>query len=275
MAGTNGKSTTTALLGWILERTGNDPSVLLGASLKNSWGRGGNIRWGNSPWMVFEADESDGGLDLYRPEIGVITNISADHFPLDRLEEIFRRFARGCGRTVLNADCPVSEKLKDTISAPLTFSIDRPSSFRAETIRRGKNACRFRLRGREIFLPLPGIHNVYNALAALAAATLVGADFRDAAVALADFPGLKRRLETVASGEKITVIDDYAHNPAKIAAALRAVRGFGGRILAVWQPHGFAPLRRFLKELADSFRQNLEEGDLLFLLPVYYAGGNG
>ncbi len=274
VAGTNGKSTTTALLGWILERSGFDPGCVMGAPLVRGWSGWGNARRGNGDLFCFEADESDGLLERYRPDFGVITNISPDHFSLEQLREIFTGFAAGCRRALaVNNDCPESRVLPEGPGEKVTFAVESAADFQARDIVLRRDSLAFRLSGVEFSLPLPGIHNLYNLLAAASLAAAAGLDLERAAEAAADFPGLKRRLEVIFDSPDLTVIDDYSHNPAKIAAALAAARGLGSPLTVIYQPHGYGPLKRFRRELAVAFSRGLEKGDRLYLLPVYYAGG--
>ncbi len=274
VAGTNGKSTTTALLAWILERGGLDPGCAMGAPLVRGWSGWGNARRGGSDLFCFEADESDGVLDRYRPRYGVVTNISPDHFSLDRLREIFARFAAGCREGLaVNNDCPESRALSPGRARKITFAVDSAADFRARNVELRRASLSFRLDGVDFHLPLPGRHNLYNLLAAAALASAVGLSFERIAAAAGEFPGIRRRLEVIHDSRELTVIDDYGHNPAKIAAALAVARGFGSPLTVIYQPHGYGPLKRFRRELAAAFSRGLETGDRLFLLPVYYAGG--
>jgi UDP-N-acetylmuramate--alanine ligase len=273
VAGTNGKSTTAALLAWILLKNGFDPSLALGASLRSGVSGLGNARRGQTDWLVFEADESDGGLVRYRPELGVITNISLDHFDLPRLHGIFSSFAGNCRRfLVRNADCPISRKAIPARSGQFSFSLCGAGDFQAESLVLDSAGSRFRLRGADFVLPLPGAHNAANALAAAAAAAVLGLEPARSAAALRDFPGLRRRLETVYDSS-VLVLDDFAHNPAKVRSSLAAARLRGKRLIALYQPHGFGPLRLTLGELAAAFVSGLGPGGRLCLLPVHYAGG--
>jgi UDP-N-acetylmuramate-alanine ligase len=274
VAGTNGKSTTTALLGWILEKGGLDPSCVMGASLVRGWRGWGNARRGDSDLFCFEADESDGVLERYCPEYGVVTNISPDHFAREKLREIFARFALNCRQILaVNNDCPESRRLPDGKVQKITFAVNSEADYQAREIRLRRDSLSFQLSGVDYHLPLPGIHNLYNLLAATALAVSAGLTLKRAAAAAKDFPGLKRRLEVIYSSPDLTVIDDYSHNPAKISAALAAARGFGSPLTVIYQPHGYGPLKRFRRELAAAFAACLKTADRLFLLPVYYAGG--
>lgn len=274
VAGTNGKSTTTALLGWILEQSRLDPACAMGASLRGGWSGWGNARRGGSDLFCFEADESDGVLERYRPRYGIITNISPDHFSLDRLREIFARFAAGCREGLaVNNDCPESRALPSGPARKITFAIESAADLQARDIELRRDSLSFRVAEVDFTLPLPGIHNLYNLLAATALAVSIGLSLDRASAAAASFPGLKRRLEVVYDYPELTVIDDYSHNPAKIAAALAAGRGFGSPLTVIYQPHGYGPLKRFRRELAAVFSAGLRAEDRLFLLPVYYSGG--
>ncbi len=274
VAGTNGKSTTTALLGWILEQSGLDPGCVMGAPLIRGWSGWGNARRGGSELFCFEADESDGVLERYRPDFGVINNISPDHFSLERLRQIFARFAAGCRQgVVINNDCPESRTLPVGSAKKITFALKSAADYQARDIVLNRGSLSFRLAGVEFHLPLPGRHNLYNLLAATALASAVGLPLSRVAAAAAVFPGLSRRLEIVFDSPELTVIDDYSHNPAKIAAAISAARGYGSPLTVIYQPHGYGPLRRFHQELAAAFSRCLQPEDRLLLLPVYYAGG--
>lgn len=274
VAGTNGKSTTTAILSWILEKCGYDPTFIIGAAIRGERKGWGNARLGGSEWFCFEADESDGILPRYQPSFGIINNISPDHFEIEELRDVFTSFAANCREgLVINRDCPECNGLPINNSRVVTFSIESPSIFQARSVKISGEESVFELSGERFIIPLPGRHNLYNALASIAAASLTGLSLARIAEALRDFPGIKRRLEIVHSTPDLIVIDDYSHNPAKIAAALDAAHLMGDRVTAIYQPHGFGQLRRFHSELAESFSVSILPGDRLFLLPVYYAGG--
>jgi len=274
VAGTNGKSTTTAMLSWILLKCGCDPSFVIGAAIRGYGTGWGNSRWGGSEWFCFEADESDGLLPRYQPSFGIITNISPDHFGIEELRSAFTGFAENCReKLIINRDCSECRNLPIDKSRIVTFSIENHSNFQARIVETSGEKSFFELSGMKFMIPLPGLHNVYNALAAIAAASSAGLPLVRIAEALVDFPGIKRRLEIIYSSPDLIVIDDYSHNPAKITAALTAAHLMGDRVTAIYQPHGFGPLRRFHQELADAFSDSILPGDRLFLLPVYYAGG--
>ena len=259
IAGTSGKTTCTGWLGRTLEVCGFDPGVVNGGGVLN-WkhpNNPGNVRLGRDPtgWWVVEVDESDRSLLRFHPEIALITGMAPDHHDAEDTLDLFRAFARQvtraivCGpdvRALLQGTPGLKARLVDA-GPPLSSHLPPH---------------------------LPGAHNALNAAAVVKMAELCGASADQAKTALADFRGVERRLERCTpSGEGPGVYDDYAHNPEKIAAAIRAVRPENGRLIALWRPHGFAPLRQNFEALADAFARNLRPGDEAWILPVFYAGG--
>ncbi len=252
VTGTSGKSTVTGMIGVILEAAGVDPMVVNGAAVLN-WTtetRIGNVRVGEGPW-IFEADESDRSLLRFAPDWAVVTNISRDHFEEEETRVLFDRF-RG--------------RVRREIIGPL--GRDEVGDFQM-----GLRGSCFLWRGQEVRLAVPGLHNVENAVHALAMCEAMGVPRLAAAKALALFKGIERRLQWVGTVRGMDIVDDYAHNPAKIAAAWRTVQPFYRRVLAVWRPHGFGPLAAMRDALLDLFPALCRPSDRLFLLPPYYAGG--
>jgi len=276
VGGTSGKSTVTGMLGHILQRLGTNPTVIGGAATLGTASSIGlsNVIAGGKEICVIEADESDGSIELYNPSISILTNLTLDHLPMERLETLFRAFLTRSGRAVLNLDDPGSARLRSSCEQATTFSLeDRTADVNAENVTPLAEGCRFLLNGATIELLVPGKHNVSNALAAIAACRAIGIDCVAAAEALSDFPGMKRRLETVGKANEVTVIDDFAHNPDKIAASLECLKEFDGRLIVVYQPHGFAPTRLCREGLIDTFSDKLGPEDLLIMPDIYYAGG--
>lgn len=270
VAGTAGKTTTTGMLGWILECAGADPTVVNGGALVDWAGpaRVGNARRGaeGAPWVV-EVDESDRSLLDFRPAWSVLTNISQDHFTLEEVQALFRTYA-GQVREGLVAGPGVAEVL-----GQVGAQVVSPPCEGAAPMAGG--GWEMPWRGVRLRVRLPGRHNLLNALLAAETAVLAAGTAPEAAAeAMGRFRGIQRRMERTDRGGPVRVFDDYAHNPAKIAAAFEAAReGVEGRLLAVWRPHGFAPLRNMMEPLAEAFAGALREGDRCWILPVYYAGG--
>ncbi|MGB7412228.1 MAG: Mur ligase family protein, partial [Sphingopyxis granuli] len=279
VGGTSGKSTVTGMIGWILERAGRRPTVMNGAVMRNFAGADtpfASALVGDPATYVSEVDESDGSITLYRPDVAVVTNISLDHKSLDELHQLFGDFAAKARVAVINAD--------DAESAPLLaggnvlrFGFSDAAAVRGSDFEPLPDGCRFTVHfagdSHAARLRMPGRHNAANALAAIAAARALNIPVAQSVAALADFAGLARRYEVLGQAGGVTVIDDFAHNPDKVAATLAAVAELPGRALLFFQPHGYGPLRQMGQELAASFAGGMRDGDRLFVCdPVYFGG---
>lgn len=272
VAGTSGKSTVAAMIFEILEFAGLKPSIITGGALLSLSERGllGNAFAGGSGPLVVEADESDGTAARYKPALGVLLNITRDHKEVAELRGIFSAFAANCGEFIACADDPEAAAISPaagffgrSAKAP-RFSDPRPGLFES----------RFRLDGMDFSVPAPGEYSIDNAVAAAAACSRLGVSLETSAAALASFRGVARRFNVVGRAGGVTVIDDFAHNPAKIAAVLAALKlREGGRVLALFQPHGFAPARLMRGELPGVLSAALSPGDEIFFPDIYYAGG--
>ena len=276
VAGTSGKSTTTAMISWILHRAGFDPTIVNGAEMKNfatPQTPFASAVVGQGKLFVAEVDESDGSIARYVPRVAVVNNVALDHKSMDELRTLFGDF--------LNLDNAETAALAAGLPAAnlVTYSLGGlPADLWAEDIAPAPDGVAFRIRARDgasasLKLPAPGRHNVSNALAAVAAAGACGVSLADAAAALGGFAGVRRRLELVGTAGGVTVIDDFAHNPDKIAATLDTLHAFPGRLLVMFQPHGYGPLRLMKDAFVDGFVEKLGEGDVLLMpAPVYYGG---
>jgi UDP-N-acetylmuramate--alanine ligase len=283
VAGTSGKSTTTGMIGWILNAAGRRPTVMNGAVMKNFATPDAlfaSALVGDGPAFVSELDESDGTIALYTPRIAVLNNVSLDHKSMDELRALFGAFIAKAETAILNFDNEETRRLAVRAKSALTYSIETDDAdFGAEDIGPEPFGVSFtaidrrsRMRAR-IALKTPGRHNVSNALAALAAAVTAGVSFAEAARALCSFEGVRRRLEFVGAAGGVTVIDDFAHNPDKIAATLLTLHDFPGRVLVMFQPHGFSPLKKMKAEFIACFAERLAPEDVLLMPePVYYGG---
>ena len=285
IAGTSGKSTVTGMVGWIITATGRDPTIMNGAVMKNFVAPDAPFaaaRVGQGQDFVAEVDESDGSIALYRPAIGVLGNVSLDHKSLDELRDLFGDFCARCGAVAINADDAESMALAPRAKRVLPFGLGAGAVIAADpaSIREyatGICAAVTDHRTGEthaLTLAVPGRHNLMNALAALAATNLAGVPLPDAVAALARFTGLARRFEIVGTSPGgITVIDDFGHNPEKIAATLDTLRAHPGRVIALFQPHGYGPLRQMGAELATVLATRLSAEDAVILTdPVYFGG---
>lgn len=252
IAGTSGKTTCTGWLGVVLESGGHNPSVVNGGGILN-WktpDTPGNVRLGpsGSPWVV-EVDESDKSLLRFHPDIALITSITADHHSLEDTIALFRAFALQVKHHLVCGP-GVREHLENLPGLTATLhDAGEP------------HPCH-----------LPGRHNQLNAAAVARVAELAG--LPDARNHLTAFRGVERRLECLTPpGPGPQVYDDYAHNPEKIAAAILALQEPGRRLTVLWRPHGFAPLRQNFEALAGAFAHTLRPEDQVWILPVFYAGG--
>lgn len=279
IGGTSGKSTVTGMIGWILESLGRKPTVMNGAVMRNFASEAtpfASALVGDPATYVSEVDESDGSIALYRPDVAVVTNISLDHKSLDELHALFGDFAAKARVAVINADDPESAPLLAGGNV-IRFGFSEGAAVRGSDFEPLPDGCRFTVQfagaQRTMRLRMPGRHNAMNALAAIAAARALNIAIGDSADALAGFAGLARRYEVLGQAGGITVIDDFAHNPDKVAATLAAVAELPGRALFFFQPHGYGPLRQMGKELAASFARGMRGGDKLYVCdPVYFGG---
>lgn len=273
IAGTSGKSTVTAMVFEILSRSGRDPGLVTGGDLLALAARGvrGNAWRGAGP-LVVEADESDRSLVKHAPEIGVVLNLHRDHVEPAEAHEIFETFVARTRGTALISDDPELEGLRGRARV-FGFGKDADAAFRGEDLEVLPRRSRFRFGGAEVLVPVPGRHNAANALAALAAAVAAGVDPADAAAALAGFAGVGRRFQILGEPGGVTVVDDFAHNPRKVEAALRAAQAIAPRVFAYFQPHGFAPARFMRAELAERVAATLRPADRFCVGEIYFAGG--
>jgi UDP-N-acetylmuramate--alanine ligase len=235
---------------------------------------------GDPELFVSEVDESDGSIALYRPEIAVLTNISLDHKEMEELRQLFAHFLNASRKAVLNLDDPETRALSATVPPDkmIGYGFDSPGAdFMGKDLKLEADGVSFAVEAEgertSVQLPVPGRHNASNAMAAIAVARALGIRVEDAALALARFDGLRRRLETVGTAGGVTVIDDFAHNPDKIAATLATLRAHPGRLLIMFQPHGFGPLAKMGDELAHAFAEGMAPDDRLYLPDPVYQGG--
>jgi UDP-N-acetylmuramate--alanine ligase len=285
VAGTSGKSTTTGMVGWILDRAGRKPTILNGAVMNNFITPDNpfaSALGGDHNLFVCEVDESDGSIARFRPRIAVLNNISVDHKPLDELRSLFRDFA-GTGKTaILNLDNDETAAIAQDMASGkmITYSLTNPrADLCAGDLVPAPDGIAFQVKERAsgatcpVNLPVPGRHNVENALAALGAAHANGIALEQACASLGSFKGIQRRLEVAGTVSGVTVIDDFAHNPDKITATLATLHEFPGRLLIMFQPHGFGPLRLMKDAFIDCFARGLEEVDILLMPePIYFGG---
>ena len=283
VGGTSGKSTVTGMIGWMLHAMGKAPTVMNGAVMKNfvsAEAPFASALVGDPGLFVSEVDESDGSIALYRPTVAVLGNISLDHKSMTELRSLFGAFLSRAEKAVVNLDDPESRAIAEALPAShlVSFGLDSPAAtLSGLDVQLGPDSTTFVLAAgdarHDVALRLPGRHNVMNALAALGAVHALGLPLGPAVEALGRFAGLKRRLETVGGAAGVTVIDDFAHNPDKVAATLATLTRRPGRLLLMFQPHGYGPLKQMGEELARTFAEGLGTEDRLYLPDPVYQGG--
>ena len=282
VSGTSGKTTTTGMIGFLLREAGLDPTIMNGGIFLN-YAKDNPFSTafvGNGHMFVSEIDESDGieAVVRYRPDIAVIHNISLDHQPMEELKRMFSGFLAQSGTAVINADDPVTQTLAAGFGGKMmTYGFAADADLNADDLRPHAGGIKARLRGFgeevELSLAIPGRHNISNALAAISVAKAAGLTLRQSAEILSRFTGIRRRMELIGAKNGISVIDDFAHNPDKVAATLTTLKEFQGRLQIFFQPHGFGFLKMVGPELAEAFAAHLGREDLLYLVEPFYAGG--
>ncbi|WP_353216806.1 UDP-N-acetylmuramate--L-alanine ligase [Sandarakinorhabdus sp.] len=288
VAGTHGKTTTTSMVATLLDAGGLDPTVINGGIINTI---GSNARLGTSDWMVVEADESDGSFLRLTGTFGIVTNIDPEHLDhwgdFEKVREAFRTFVHAVpfyGAAILCIDHPEVQALIPSVSDRriITYGFAATADVRGLDVQPVPGGNRFAVlvRSREgaetvqrriddLMLPMPGRHNVQNALAAIAVALELGVDDAALRAGLARFGGVKRRFTKVGEVAGAVIIDDYGHHPVEIRAVLSAAReSAAGRVIAVVQPHRFTRLRDLMADFCAAFN----DADMVFVAPVYSAG---
>jgi UDP-N-acetylmuramate--alanine ligase len=272
VTGTSGKSTVTGMIFEILRGSDRDPSVITGGDLPvlQAEGLPGNAFAGRSDLLVVEADESDGSLVRYTPAVGVILNLQRDHKEMNEVAAMFATLRARTRETLVVGDDDV---LDPFAGGALRFGLGPRADVRGEDVALEPASSRFRVEDTLFTLPVPGAHNVTNALAAIAACRAVDVPLADMVAPLSRFSGIGRRFQTIGRARGVEVIDDFAHNAEKIAAAIRTAKLRGRRVLAVYQPHGYGPTRFLRQDFVRTFAHELSPQDRLWMLEVFCAGG--
>lgn len=282
IAGTHGKTTTTSLVGHLLESADKDPTIINGGII-NSYGT--NTRMGNGDWMVVEADESDGTFTQLPAIAGVITNIDPEHLDhygsFDALKDSFKRFVTNLpfyGFVVACTDHPVVKELIPSLPRKVvSYGFNDDADVQARNITTDENGAEFDVYFKatdtveRMALPMHGAHNILNSLAAIAVAAELDITPAQIKSALLSFEGVKRRFTKTGVAGGITVIDDYAHHPVEIQAVLKAARSAlnnKGRLIAVAQPHRYSRLADLFEEFSNCF----EEADHIVITDIFEAG---
>ena len=278
VGGTSGKTTTTAMIGYILDMLGKKPCMINGGMLRNYQHLKSlpNFIYNQEDLCVIEADESDGSICKYYPSIGLINNISHDHTSMEKLIEYFNTFASHCSDAiVVNYDCELTRNLKHH-KKTITFSTQNSNAdFYAENIKFVKDGIKYDFQKHTFSLKLYGAFNVSNAMAAIAACSQVGINPLDAAKTLESFNGIKRRLEIVGTTKNnITLIDDFAHNPSKIESSIQALKDYAGRLIVMYQSHSAFSAKNTGPEVAEVIAKTLSKNDIFIMPEIYMLDKN-
>lgn len=285
VGGTSGKSTTSAMLFDILDKAGLEPSIISGAGLVSiirdvrpdgSVGQGkiGNAKVGAGDWLVIEADESDGSIVQYEPEIGLLLNIDKDHQEIDELMSIFTIFRNNSRNFIVNRSNLKARGLSQDPVFDFASQEDLKAGYVArDFVQQGFNI-QFKVRDTLFTMNTIGHHNMENALAAVAVANQIGVSLETCAASLKNYEGIYRRNQVLGQKNGVWVIDDYAHNPVKCASAIRACQPVAAKVVAWFQPHGYGPTRflrdDFVKEIGEALRPQ----DEIWMSEIFYAGGS-
>ena len=275
VGGTSGKSTTSAMLFDILEYAGLQPSIISGAGLINiiKQGKIGNAKVGAGDWLVIEADESDGSIVQYKPEIGLLLNVDKDHQEIDELMRIFDIFKQNSKIFIVNQSRVLAQKLSQNPQQDFSANPAVKAGYVAAAFRQEGMDISFEINGAPFKLHLAGKHNMENALAATAVANQIGVDLAICAKALRSYEGIYRRHQVLGKKHGVWLIDDYAHNPVKCAAAMEACQPIAPKLIAWFQPHGYKPTKFLREDFVNEIARALRPQDEIWMSEIFYAGG--
>lgn len=275
VAGTSGKSTTSAMLYQILLDAGLEPSIISGAGLTSIIKKGkiGNAAVGKGDWLIIEADESDGSVVQYHPEIGLLLNIDKDHQEIDELIDLFTQFKNNTKSLfVVNQSNTLAKTLSANKDNDFGFE-EENTEFNAKNFKQEGFNLSFELKKQKFKMNAIGQHSVENATAAIAVANQIGVDLETCAKSLKNYEGIYRRHQILGQKKGIWVIDDYAHNPAKCAASIKACQPLAEKVVAWFQPHGYGPTRFLRNDFVEEISNVLRPEDEIWMSEIFYAGG--
>jgi UDP-N-acetylmuramate--alanine ligase len=275
VGGTSGKSTTSAMIYDILHYAGLSPSIISGAGLVSliKQGRIGNAAVGEGRFLVIEADESDGSIVQYQSELGVLLNIDKDHKELDVLTDIFNVFKENSELFMVNRTQALTGSLSRDATLDFSAEPGTGAGYEATDFRQEGLQIEFQINSVPFQLQTVGTHNMENALAAAAACHVLGVPLQTASEALSKYEGIYRRHQVLGQKGKVWVIDDYAHNPVKCARAIEACQPLARKVVAWFQPHGYAPTKFLRADFVQEISKVLRPQDEIWMSEIFYAGG--
>lgn len=275
VGGTSGKSTTSAMIFEIMEYAGMQPGIISGAGLISIMKEGkiGNAKMGKGQWLVIEADESDGSIVQYRSEIGLLLNIDKDHQEIEELMRLFGIFRDNSLEFIVNTSHELSASLSRSAENDFASDENAKARYRATGFKQDGLLITFNIDGTPFKMQLPGKHNMENAAAAVAVVAKLGIDLETAAKALENYQGIYRRVQVYGEKNGVMLIDDFAHNPVKCAAAIRACQPIAEKVIAWLQPHGYKPTKFLRDDFVKEISQALRPQDEIWMSEIFYAGG--
>ena len=276
VGGTSGKSTTSAMLFDILTYAGLQPGIISGAGLINiiKEGKIGNAKVGKGEWLVIEADESDGSIVQYHPEVGLLLNIDKDHQEIDELMDIFGIFKKNTQQLfVVNQSNALAKQLSFNAANDFATDPDSEARYKAADFIQNGLTISFNINETAFSLQTVGKLNMDNALAATAVANQLGVDLKICADALKNYEGIYRRHQLLGCKHHVWLIDDYAHNPVKCARSIEACQPIANKVVAWFQPHGYGPTRFLRNDFVKEIAAVLRPQDEIWMSEIFYAGG--
>jgi UDP-N-acetylmuramate--alanine ligase len=276
IGGTSGKSTTSAMLFDILQHAGLHPGIISGAGLVSiiREGKIGNAKVGTGEWLVIEADESDGSIVQYEPEVGLLLNVDKDHQEMEELMQVFTTFKNNTRKLfVVNQSNSFAAKLSQSTNHDFSVDLRSGAGYIASGFRQNGLTISFNINQVDFNMNTVGKHNMENALAATAVANQLGVDLRICAESLRDYEGIYRRHQVFGNKNGVWLIDDYAHNPAKCAASIEACQHISPKVIAWFQPHGYGPTRFLRNDFVQEIAKVLRPEDEIWMSEIFYAGG--
>jgi UDP-N-acetylmuramate--alanine ligase len=275
VGGTSGKSTTTAMLFDILDHAGLKPSIIGGAGLTRliDQGKIGNAAFGEGEWLILEADESDGSIVQYHPEIGLLLNVDKDHQEIEALMELFSTFKNNSNHFIVNLSHPLSASLSASSNFDFSYTDSSNNNIQATGFTQTGVSISFYIHDILFSMNLIGKHNMENALAAIAVAASIGVPFMVSAEALNNYKGIYRRHQVYGVKGGVTLIDDFAHNPVKCARSIEACQPISEKMIAWFQPHGYGPTKFLRHDFVAELAKVMRPQDEIWMSEIYYAGG--
>ena len=275
IGGTSGKSTTCAILFDILEHAGLMPSIISGAGLVRliTQGKIGNAAVGEGEWLIIEADESDGSIVSYHAEIGVLLNIDKDHKEISDLMVLFSIFRNNSKQFIVNHSHHLASSLSEGLANDFSSDEQNPAVFTVTDFVQNGFISQFNINGVQFVVNAIGKHNMENVVAAVAVASKIGIPLDLAAESVAKYKGIYRRHQIIGQKNGIILVDDYAHNPVKCAASIRACLPIAPKLIAWFQPHGYTPTKFLRKDFVEEIASALRPQDEIWMSEIFYAGG--